>query len=174
MRRPAFSEIVEEVIRHVLVNRLRCKPSLRSILLIQAYIRGWRGRKEARKLRAGEAACFELRCRIYYVREIQRHVRGFLTRRNVLNSASRRRFVSDSVAANAEMKLLLEERYKANVAACRTEEEHRSRAKLEALASRSHHLISTGSIPGVYSSSDGFFVETLIRKLSMYNTIFAL
>ena len=174
MRRSDFSEIVEDVIRNVLVKRLRCKPSLSGILLIQSFIRGWRGRKEARKLRAGEASCFVMWRRIYYVREIQRHVRGFLTRRNVFNSAMRRRFVSESVTANAEMKLLLAERHKVNLAAYRTEEEHRSRAKLEAMALRSHHLISTGSIPGVFSCSGGSFVETLIRKLSMYICILVL
>ena len=143
--------IVSETIDKVLSQRLRLMPSGATALMIQSSFRAWQARKLARKLR--DTNLINARnCQINsYATEIQRHIRGFLSRRNVVNFFERRRFISDVLRGNQEMDLLLKERRRVNVAIAGAVAESRARRSIEAFASRSHHLVSTKAVRGVFA-----------------------
>lgn len=152
--------ILNDVMDDILIRKMRLMPSVATVLRIQSVIRGFLGRKVAGKLKDLRGQLFMNRRKNYYAREIQRHVRGFLTRRNVLDSRGRARFITGSIQETEKMKLLLEERYRLNLAESSAAEAWRIRELTSQKASRSHHLVSTRSIPGVCSAA----IEAIIRK----------
>ena len=76
---------------------------------------------------------------------IQRIFRGFLSRKHVHSFYTRKRYLQEIAARNAEMRTILEEGFKASCAAQYLAEEEKAQKRFGATISKMHHLVSTVS-----------------------------
>lgn len=141
-----------------------------AIIRIQSLIRGFIARRRsARFMSMVEFDC-ESRSRQYHAVVIQRHVRGFLSRR-IHNLIRRRRTLSILTSTNDATRCYLRNLAQVNRESQQSLNTEHSRDRLMARANSQHHLLSTQSLSGVFnailggpiSADGGLSMETVIK-----------
>lgn len=87
----------------------------------------------------------------FFGTQITRIVRGFLSRRLLLNFYDRRRVVEQRMQKGQELRETLQARLASQLEAKADDEEERARKQFATAAEGLHHLVSTRAQPGIYN-----------------------
>lgn len=121
-----------------------------SARLLQRQFRAYQARRKALAVRVYRTKAMQLEFFNFWATVIQRHYRGFYSRKHVHDARSRRRFLA-TVAARGERTVVALRTFEMKECEKRDLADQASEiSKLKRLSSGLHHLVSTQSIPGVY------------------------
>ena len=142
---------------------------------IQRNFRGWKGRKAASCLRREREEMFQAYILSYYTTVIQRHVRGWISRKHLLNHRRRSKFLSEVARANDLTRRNLLMQGQANIDRYQLQARSSADKRRVSLAKNQHHLVSTKTIPGVFSpphtgpivTPSGTPMESLIKSQTL-------
>eukprot|EP00891_Asterochloris_glomerata_P007339 jgi/Astpho2/7339/Aster-01934 len=159
------------------LQRKYLKQFIATVTCIQCCWRGYKGRQ--RFSAAQEVANQGLRQGYFDARAtcIQRHFRGFWSRKYVHSFYERQAYLAAVARKNAEVKALCQQEYESALRYLQEQDEAAARQRFERQASRLHHLVSTSAIPSIYASPyavltgsiprvEGVHLEEHIRTLS--------
>ncbi|KAA0171319.1 hypothetical protein FNF28_00810 [Cafeteria roenbergensis] len=133
------------------VTRDNITTQLFACLLVQRVFRGHSGRRIVEQRRALVAREQE-RARLAFVAtQVQRIVRGFLSRRLLLNFYKRREKVQQRHEAGLRLREETQRRLEQQVEQKRDEAETRARKAFAKASEGLHHLVSTRAQPGIYN-----------------------
>jgi hypothetical protein len=134
---------------------------LRNVRLVQRQFRAYQGRRRALAIRITQTKGIQLEFFNFWATAIQRHYRGFYSRKHVHDAKSRRQFLA-TVAARGQRTVVALQSFGVIQS---KERELASQAsefsKLKNISSGLHHLVSTKSIPGVYNPPHPLLVPTI-------------
>lgn len=83
---------------------------------------------------------------------IQRHWRGFFSRKHIHDFYKRKRFLSRICEKNCAIRKELESSYAEAVAYQRSQEQEATRQHFQKTIKDLHHLVSTSATPGIFNS----------------------
>ncbi|XP_064603382.1 spermatogenesis-associated protein 17-like [Liolophura sinensis] len=134
------------------VTRAYLKHLFRLATTIQRTWRGFLGRRYFRGLVKDRVFQMKLNHYNAMATKVQKYWRGFYTRKYVFNYYSRKRYLEALQLKNQQVRSDLQEFAEQQQAIERRQKEIAERQQREHLARKTHHLVSTIAMPGIYNS----------------------
>ncbi|GAX75220.1 hypothetical protein CEUSTIGMA_g2664.t1 [Chlamydomonas eustigma] len=152
--------VIESCARGFLTRR-RLKKLTDVVVNIQRYWRGYLGRLRATL--ALEIKNKKLR-ELYFDAQasvIQRHWRGFWSRKSKFDFYARKRYLKEVHSKNAEIRKEMEAEAQRAISAQREMAEDMARRLFDSRVGQLHHLVSTAAQPGIFNSPYALATKTV-------------
>mmetsp|Transcript_31701 Transcript_31701/g.82731 ORF Transcript_31701/g.82731 Transcript_31701/m.82731 type:complete len:206 (-) Transcript_31701:963-1580(-) len=132
--------------------RKRIKLLRHSAVAVQRLFRGYLGKLRFREALTQQQRIERQKFFNFSATQIQKLWRGFFSRKYIHHLQARRKFVDSVVAKNAAFQQELRDYYEQELKKGERIREEKKEQEFEEILSHLHHLISTSSAPGVFSS----------------------
>jgi len=152
--------VIERCARGFLTRR-RLKRLTHMVVNIQRYWRGYLGRLRAKlaleiKNKRLRELFFDAQATV-----IQRHWRGFWSRKFKFDFYARKKYLQEVHLKNAEIRMEMEAEAQRSISAQREMAEEMARRLFDMRVGQLHHLVSTAAQPGIFNSPYALATKTV-------------